>query len=277
MGKIALITVHGMGDTETDYYRHLQDGVARRLDDQWDDVIFESIYFQDELQTHQKEVFDRMRPEIDWMKFRKFLLYGFSDAASLEHRKQDPESAYTRVQQVIRTALDNIYVAAGNEAVPVMIVAESLGCQVISNYVWDAGATNPYAGVWIDPEPTTPEHDAFRRLHTMQRFMTVGCNIPIFVAGHHKIVPFTPKDPSFEWFNYYDEDDVLGWPLRPLAEPDDDGHSYASLVTDVPINVGGGLLGTLGASWNPLSHTHYRKDADVHKAVAKEIRTMLAA
>ena len=135
--KLALLTIHGMGDTEKNFANEFEAALRKRLGAQNSQkVVFESIYYQDELQASQETVFMRMRPHIDWMALRKFLLYGFSDAASLEFKKYEPQSPYFRTQQIILRLLDQIYDKHG--AIPVVILAQSLGCQVISSYLWDA-------------------------------------------------------------------------------------------------------------------------------------------
>ena len=99
--------------------------------------------------------------------------------------------------------------------------------------------------------------DNFRRMKSLQRLYTTGCNIPIFVAGHKKIEALKPPPPSFKWYNFFDENDVLGWPLKPLSS------SYDQLVEDIPINAGGGVIGTIAKSWNPFSHGQYWTDSEV--------------
>ena len=65
--------------------------------------------------------------------------------------------------------------------------------------------------------------------------------------------------------NYYDKDDILGYPLRPLSQ------SFKNTVTqDIQINVGGLL-----SSWNPKSHSEYWTDNDFTKPVAKYLAGLL--
>ncbi|MNG34671.1 hypothetical protein D3C84_1212190 [compost metagenome] len=61
---------------------------------------------------------------------------------------------------------------------------------------------------------------------------------------------------------------MLGWPLRQLSP------SYEQLVEDVEVNAGGGLVGTLIKSWNPLSHEVYWQDAQVLRHIAASIRQL---
>nr|VFK22859.1 MAG: hypothetical protein BECKMB1821G_GA0114241_100322 [Candidatus Kentron sp. MB] len=274
---IALVTIHGMGYEDQDEYQKSCDALGKRIKKRigkgvWNKVLFKNLYYQDILQENQDKVFERMRSQIDWMRLRKFLLFGFSDAASLEHKKHSSDSPYVDTQKMIAKAMDEIFHEVG--AVPVIILAQSLGAQVISNYIWDASKPDDeiFFGIWGFPmddgiQAGSPK-DKFRRMRTVERLYTTGCNIPLFVAGHKKIEPIKPPTNSFQWHNFFDEDDVLGWPLRPLSE------SYANLVEDIPINAGGGVIGTVLKSWNPFSHTEYWKDREVIRHLSRSIKTL---
>ncbi|MCK5433566.1 MAG: hypothetical protein KAJ03_12535, partial [Gammaproteobacteria bacterium] len=67
-----------------------------------------------------------------------------------------------------------------------------------------------------------------------------------------------------QWHNYYDEDDVLGWPLKPLSG------EYRNRVKDHEMNAGG-----LFKSWNPMSHGGYWKDNDFLAPVSSYIRSLI--
>jgi hypothetical protein len=108
---IALLAIHGMGNTKPDFADEFKSAIRKRLGQKWQNVHFEPVYYQPVLQGSQKEVFDRMRKHIDWMGLRQFLLYGFSDAASLEFKKQESASPYFQAQDVILKVLDKVYAA----------------------------------------------------------------------------------------------------------------------------------------------------------------------
>jgi len=259
---IALVTIHGMGDTARDYYTEIYDAIKKPIGkDTWEKVVFKPLYYQDILQGNQEAIFNRMRDQIDWMKLRKFLLFGFSDAGSLEYKKDAVGSPYFLTQQMILQSMDEIFEEAGQQEIPVIVIAHSLGGQVISSYIWDAQQASPKAGIWSVPRADgvadgSPK-DKFRRMQSLQRLYTTGCNIPIFVSGHKKIEAINPPVSSFKWYNFFDEDDVLGWPLRPLSP------SYENLVEDFSVNAGGGVIGSIFKSWNPLSHLQYWTDSEV--------------
>lgn len=272
---IALVTIHGMGDTDRDYYTEFYDEIKKSLGKAaWDKVIFKNLYYQDILQGNQEAIFNRMRDQIDWMKLRKFLMYGFSDAASLEYRKDAIDSPYFLAQKMIMQSMDEIFDESEEKEIPVIALAQSLGCQVMSSYIWDAEPGRKVSnGIWKnvprnDGVADGSPKDNFRRMRSLQRLYTTGCNIPIFVSGHKKIEAINPPVPSFKWHNFFDEDDVLGWPLRPLSP------SYDKLVEDISINAGGGVIGTLVKSWNPFSHNQYWTDSEVIGHISSAIKQL---
>ena len=210
------------------------------------------------LQRNERAIFERMRPLLRWEGLRELMLFGFSDAASLEHKKELALSPYWQTQRLILQRLDELFDEMGEAARRrVAIVAQSLGCQVMSNYIWDAQQPRAYAGIWSAPlddgVPADSPRDRFRRMRSLQLLMTTGCNIPVFVAGHSAIEPIDRRKlaAGFRWINQFDPDDVLGWPLAQLSAP------YAALVEDHAVNASGDtLLGRI-KSLTPYSHTQY--------------------
>ena len=273
-----LLTLHGMGGEKRGYADDLLRDLADALDDAWARVAVESVHYQAAIQGRQEDIFAAMAPLVDWHALRRFFLYGFSDAVTLEHRADEPGSPYHAAQRRVRRSLDRLFdalePAPGGALRPLVVVAHSLGCQVLSNYLWDAQKPGPASrGVFAVDDPGVPRgspRDRFRRLESLRLLVTTGCNIPLFVAGRSRIVPFARPIPGFEWVILYDEDDVLGWPLRPLYD------ERADLVTDVRVNAGGGLLGTLTSAWNPFSHGNYWTDREVQRPLVDALREAVA-
>ncbi len=121
------------------------------------------------LQRNERAIFQRMRPLLRWDGLRELMLFGFSDAASLEHKKELALSPYWHTQRLILERLDELFDEMGEEpgrgAPPVAIVAQSLGCQVMSNYIWDAQQPRAYAGIWSAPlDDGVPADSAARPL-----------------------------------------------------------------------------------------------------------------
>lgn len=282
--KVSFITVHGMGSTTSDYSDSIIEDLKERLGVQANHVHFGSVFYQKILQENEELVWGKVAKRLKWDALRKFLLFGFADAAGLEHRKEALDSVYTKAQIIIARELLIARNAMGGDG-PVIILAHSLGGQVISCYFWDAGVTahgkKPNVGVWQDISVLEKEinngggfsieETQFLRGKSLQVLNTTGCNIPIFVAAHltSDIVPMSPPSDGFEWHNYYDKDDVLGWPLADLSA------AYKRVVTDHVVNAGGGVFGWLLKSWNPLSHGEYWGDDEILAPIEKQLRKFI--
>ena len=74
--KIAVIAIHGMGDTDEDYDEPLKKNLKSMLKDEWEEIHFDKIYYQDILQPNQELLFENSKSQIDSKFLRKFLLYG---------------------------------------------------------------------------------------------------------------------------------------------------------------------------------------------------------
>ena len=178
-----------------------------------------------------------------------------------------------QVQQVILDTLEASLAALGDPSKPVVLIAHSLGCQVVSNYLWDAQQRSAEAGVFRadrpDPIGKTSARDKFCRLKTLRALFTSGCNIPVFIAGlpKERIKPVITgaRGWQFRWENYYDPDDALGWPLHPLSP------AYKTAVAVDKAISAGNLLN----SWSPLSHNAYWSDDDFLDPVEKSLRALL--
>lgn len=278
---VALFAVHGMGKTPTNFAEELEEELVSELGNaDWDRVHFKPIYYQGLLQKKQEKVFTAMknRAELDWLTLRRFLLFGFSDAAGLEYRAAEPNSLYEQAQRIILDVLNEAYDKLGQTAKPVIIICQSLGGHVLSNYIWDSQLANATHGIWSNGRqwgaPRGLDKDNFRRLKTLRYLYTTGCNIPIFVTGQGrdniKAIKTTTSGYDIRWFNYYDEDDPLGWPLKPLST------SYGRAVRrDIAVNAGGSFLGHITHSWNPLSHTRYWRDREIIKPLARHLKGLL--
>ena len=267
------LAIHGMGPTASDYADRLRDELQDRLDSDSTKVYFSSIYYQDVFQEHQNALWNRYsNSRLDWVKARKLLLYGFSDAAGYERKAEESDSSYEQVQQKIRGKLEELYHDVG--PVPIVLIAQSLGGHVISNYIWDAqkdgGATR---GIWQANGSGHSEDerlDAFLRLKSLAFFYTTGCNIPVFVADlpedDIEAIQTRTRGYNISWKNYFDVDDALGWPLQPLSD------SYKQAIAlDRAVSVGGLLTG-----WNPLSHSRYWTDRDVLRPLVTDIRALIS-
>ncbi|MCJ8164373.1 hypothetical protein MKJ04_05915 [Pontibacter sp. E15-1] len=257
--KFGVLTIHGMGNQKPDYANDLQHNLYQQLPDAViKDLSFRSIWYHGDFQQHQDTVWANMRESGNPMHqrwLRKFFLNFLSDAATSEFRPGDEESPYRRIQRTILRNINALRAELGDADRPVVVLAHSLGCQIISNYIWDA---QQGIGIWQGQRPS-----AFQQLQTTQLMVTSGCNIPLFVSGLEKVEAIRKPNDQFAWYNFYDRDDILGWPLKPLSKGFP--NAYAETVTeDIEINTG----------LTPLSHSAYWEDDDFVKPVAGHIRQL---
>lgn len=281
--KAALITIHGMGKTEPTYADSFLKKINKKLGSRSENLHTDKIYYQKILQDNEDLVWGRMMKHVRWLDLRQFILFGFGDAAGLEAKKDTINSVYTQAQAEIGKVILNTFNQIESNA-PVFIIAQSLGCQVASCYFWDAQeylkGKQVTAGIWKSNKDLEsyvnnniklePDQINFLAGSRFNYFYTTGCNIPIFVAAHatDEILPIKPNS-NFAWKNYYDKDDVLGWPLENLSD------EYGSIVKDYPINAGDGPFGWIGKSWNPMSHTQYWEDNDVMVPLIEDLKKFL--
>ncbi len=277
MVKVVVMTAHGQGNTQKGYANGFISRIKRKLPpDLWIDVHFEEIYYQRSLQRNQHYYFQKVKKQLQYDRIRQELLFGFSDAASLFSQPEGDESPYYLAQFDIRSAFQNCYRALrGEDGARVIIIATSLGGQVLSNYLWDACKVDtqadfyPASGIWQKDAIGFTEDEqevAFCRGKGIHTFYTTGCNIPLFVSGMHhdnirtfQSLPTKVLDPEFRWINYYDDDDVLGWPLQPLSD------DYNHHVIDREIRIGHDPL---------LTHLGYWSSSTFIKEVVHTIRSI---
>ncbi len=267
MKELALVTIHGMGKHKPYYFADLEDKLKRMLGrENWDKISFQNVQYAPILQGPQNKLWnDIIRNkdnDIDATKLRKFFLFGFGDAGSLEysaHSKDKKE--YLAVQAEIQSVLSKAYLELGsNKKKPIIIIAQSLGCQVISNYLWDASKG---INIFEKMKGNNSDKNDFLKLKSLRKLVTTGCNIPLFISGLKTRKCFKKPNTKFEWDNFYDPDDVLGWPLRQLDKT-------FEFINDYDINAGGLLT-----SWNPLSHGQYWSDNSVLRPLSQSILFLL--
>lgn len=264
--RVVLLTLHGMGETPPDYAEGLLQGLRKRMPaSRWNVVLCKSLYYQHILQENQRRVWERYQGcGLRWRRLRKFLLYGLSDAAALEHRAAEAGSVYQQTLRAIRDGLDEVFEQLQGRAAPILLVAHSLGCHVALNYLADSARA---AAGRCDANAARAR---FRRLATLRRLVTTGCNVPLFEAGHAIARPPQAPQPRFAWSNYYDRDDPLGWPMRPLYG------RLAYPLDDIAVNATRSLCDRIAHSWNPFNHAYYWDTPRIQRDIAAWLEELAA-
>jgi len=204
---------------------------------------------------------------------RRFMVEFAADAIAYQPMPSE-RNVYADVHAVFADALANVVKRAGPD-LPLVVIAHSLGTVIASNYLYDlqesakrlaAGRTDLVPKRVRERIGDTP----LERGDTLAWLFTMGSPIGIWSLRYENPdfgVPIRVPAPAFArsrpgircgWVNLYDEDDVIGYPLKGLY-PD-------AILADVRVNVG-----NLLSSWNPLSHNAYWTDGDVTDRIAGDL------
>lgn len=252
-----IILIPGSGSKKEGFSQKFQNDLKRltkktSLHDNY--TIAECLPFnQSGIDSDQDAMFNRMKENNKLggiLSLRKAFLGIFGDAVIFESDSTNSESAYYRMHNYMKSFFENVnQQMISYDKSELVIVAGSMGIHVLSCYIWDANK-----GIRIfESDPATSAND----LKNLRYLATVGCNVPIYLSYKqaNDIVPISRPNAFFSWDNFYDKDDVLGWPLKPLCP------AYDDLVTDYQINAGL-YVG---------SHIHYWDDNNFTKPFTKKI------
>ena len=270
--SLGLLVIHGMGNQETDFGDDMIAEINERVADQGADparLAWEKAYWAPLLSAQENDLWKRFydKNDLDYAWIRRFVLNSFGDAVAYQRVPGAQTDFYREAHKIIRASLVRLREKLGNTDAPLIVLAHSLGSVMVSNYLWDQ--QHP---VGKKVKGATP----FERMKTLAGFITFGCNLAVYSFAHSPYTGFTfpPIDlpdslkPLALWANYYDPDDVLGWPVKQLC-PEYEANPQ---IADRPINVGGLLT-----SWNPAAHSEYWTDNDFTDPVAQQIADVLRA
>ena len=276
--RVAVAIVHGVGVQGSDFaepmIRELTDRFADELGigraEATHELIVEAVHWAPVLQEAQTKLWRKVnaRRDLDFVRLRKFMVDFAGDAIAYQPTPQS-RGVYDSVHAVLAESLRSLARNAGRTA-PLCVVAHSLGTIIASNYLYDLSQRSRRGMVSRavrDVKKDTPLENG----ETLTLLYTLGSPLAIWSLRYHDFglpiavpaakLPTHHPGLAGEWVNFYDPDDVIGYPLRAL----NDGYRR-SVSSDVAVNVGGVL-----SSWNPLSHGSYWTDDDVTKPIARSL------
>lgn len=266
--KIAFAVIHGMGAQDATFADAFLDAVRAKVVERGvpaGALEVAPIWWGDLFQVDEDNLWQRMTQahRLDWEWLRKFVMGVLADAVAYRRPNPGQYDHYQAIHQRVHERLEELSTRSGAD-VPLVVAAHSLGSVIFSDHVWD------------EQRRRGPGRDALTRCETLAGIITFGSNIPLFTLGLPEVKPivFPPQSDALpeavravaRWMNYFDRDDVLGYPLREISP------AYASTVSeDVALSVGGLL-----ENWNPASHSAYWDDATFIDRVAEQIAAVAA-
>jgi hypothetical protein len=257
--KIGVLTLHGVGSHRpgSPFDAELRQALRREAGGKAT-VVIKAIYYHGDSRSRQAELwsqFDRLEDNdassLDHKFVRRLMLTSLGDALAYGNNPNDENSLYRDVHKQVRNAIGEMETELGG-ACPVAVVAHSLGCRVIIDYIRDAQTG---AGIWQGEKDASE----FQKLASLRLLVTTGCTIPFYESPRTSAEQrfFQPGE-NFQWINFYDRDDLLGWPLRPL------GGDFEAVQDEERNYVGSSIT----------SHMRYWRDDELNEEIASKILTV---
>lgn len=266
--KLAVAIIHGIGRQDKDFAsgmiellrKNFASKVGDLIDDPSSQLIFQPIHWSKVLEDREETLYKKIvrDTKLDYQRLRKFFIHYVGDVIAY----QPVESAkhnYERIHENIAENLSTLAQNAGSHA-PLCIISHSLGSVLASNFFYD---------LQFKQNPNNTKLTPLEKGDTLTLFYTLGTALPLWSLRYHNFdrplnIP-SPKLKKYyenvkgEWINFYDNDDVLGYPLKTINDV------YKNAVNeDREVNVG-----NLLTSWNPLCHTSYFTDRDVINGIVE--------
>lgn len=266
--KIAVAVVHGIGRQAPKFAEEVNEAIQRHCHGTCGtDVVIRPVYWAPAMQQKEDALWDRLTAggTGNFKDFRRLMIDYVGDALAYQPTAYDRKT-YDDIHVEYARTLRTLAAEAGENA-PLCIVAHSLGTVISSNFIYDLQKPELISDQVRAEMGDTP----LERGETLNFLYTLGSPLALWSLrfrnfGRPIAVP-SPQladhypDLQSAWINYYDKDDLIGFPLRELNP------AYKRAVSaDRQVNVG-----NLLTSWNPLSHTAYLDDQDVIRPIAESL------
>ena len=277
MADLVILAAPGMGAVDEGFAEPLFQALKSGLGDDWSRIHTDTILCQGHLQPNLERVFEAMQKrDMDYLRARKFMLYGLAEASAQLSDIQQRGGNYDKTQQAIYQTFERAAKATADTA-PVLLLSHSIGCSILSNYLWDAQRPTINHGIWRDGGPKGVHKgsakDLFLRGKTLAHWYTLGASNPLWTAGMARdqiqAVTSDTRGYNFRWKNFYHPDDLFGWPLKPLS-PSYNQAVYRDYETRP-------LADWSAASWGPqlVAHDGYWQNELVQKSLLEDVKELL--
>lgn len=306
---VAVVFVHGIHTLGPDYHKRMQDAIEARLPARLRELVtFRPVFWANRVRERQKQYLDVVAKNglFEANAYRLLVVQGLGDAAAYQKTKSYKNSAYYQIQSDVRDVLEGLD-AQGPPDRPLIFVGHSLGCHIISSFVWDINTIKTWREERLASEDEKVREFAaylkggspFRRLDTLAGLVMMGSNMPLFTFtfGPDRVMPITTsreqERPAFpgahlsdatlrkvRWLNYYSRNDLLGYPLKPLNS----AYANEPLLDDIEVAAEGWMgrgISTMAPPVAPAfayrAHTGYWINRRVVRGTADLITSVATA
>lgn len=263
--KLSVAIIHGMGNQTPAFademsaliYKRFVRQLSHLVDDPSSYLIIQPIQWGGIFSEREEKLFKKtvLNKHLDYQGLRKFIIHYLGDSIAYQP-VETVNHNYERVHEEIGKNLNVLSRKSGDYA-PLCVISHSLGSVIASNYFYDLQFKQN------DVTSIVSESSPLEKGETLTLFYTLGTALPLWSLRYHnfdrpinipseKLQDFYPGLKG-EWINFYDKDDILGYPLKDISE------NYKNSVSeDRKVNIG-----NLLTSWNPFCHSSYFIDMDV--------------
>lgn len=269
--KLGILLIRGSGASGFKRQEGFIKKVLKRLDKSGIDttqIAYKHIDWYSHLQSRQEEIIKRLKASNYKLKSwptRKLILTNIDDLITYGGKPNLPSKTYEKTHDLVHKSIVEIKGELVEDA-PLILIASSMGTEIINNYIWDLQNEN---------NSSIYGQSAFERLETLVGLFTFGHNLPIFASSHdidslkpisfphQNLVPYLKT--KAVWENYFDKNDSMGYPIRMINT-----NYENSAAKDIQINVGNPL-----SSWNLLSHFGYWKSKKLINRISNYVEEII--
>lgn len=253
--KIAVAIIHGIGTQTDDFALVMEEKLKKQFIKRLKKIqpsvtapdaqlVIKPICWANIFEEPEQILWEKFQSsKLDYLQLRNAMIHVLADAIAYQ-RSPSQKNFYKKIHTKIDEKLFELSQEIEDEEAPLCIIAHSLGTVITSNHFYDLQQGKRMAD---------PLENPLVRGETLTLFYTMGSPIALWSISYDEFdrpieVPAKRIQERYpntgEWINFYDKDDIVGYPLQPLY-----GSQY---VKDRQSAVSGILTG-----WNPLSHNQY--------------------
>jgi hypothetical protein len=282
--KIAVAIIHGIGRSNPHFADEMMAGLTEKFSHDIDgyvqnpeqELVFETAFWDPVIKNEEEKLWQRVHKggALDFEALRRFII-DFAGAAIAYQPTPRDKRIYDCIHHVVSVAIKKLSQSAGHQA-PLCVIANSIGTIIAHNYITDLQAY-PWKKLLLRAISLGAQATPIEKGDTLAHFYTLGSPLALWSLqyadfGTPIAVPSANLKKYYhaiegEWVNYYNDDDVIAYPLKTINDA-----FNAAVKEDRVVQVGNILT-----NWNPVSHLGYWSNKTIIESIASSLaQTWLA-